>query len=323
MENILVTGGAGYIGSHVVERLIKLRKNVFIVDNLSTGKMKLINKKAKFFKCDIMNYKKLDIIIRQNKIQSIIHLAACLSVGESQKNPRKYYRNNVLGTKNLIKSSLKNQIKNFVFSSTCAVYKDGLITVSENSKLFPKSVYGKTKLLGEKNILKSFKLSKVKFAILRYFNVAGASSSGKIGQITKGDQLFKNLSIVSKQKYPQINVYGNDYHTQDGTCIRDYIHVSDIADIHIRVLNKIKINKKSIILNCGYGNGISVLDAINEFQKQIKKNIKIKFLNRRKGDMEQIISDNKKIKRYLKWSPKKNNLTWIVKSCIFWEKKIK
>ena len=137
MENILVTGGAGYIGSHVVERLIKLRKNVFIVDNLSTGKMKLINKKAKFFKCDIKNYKRLDIIIRQNKIQSIIHLAACLSVGESQKNPRKYYRNNVLGTKNLIKSSLKNQIKNFVFSSTCAVYKDGLITVSENSKLFP------------------------------------------------------------------------------------------------------------------------------------------------------------------------------------------
>ena len=217
MENILVTGGAGYIGSHVVERLIKLRKNVFIVDNLSTGKMKLINKKAKFFKCDIKNYKRLDIIIRQNKIQSIIHLAACLSVGESQKNPRKYYRNNVLGTKNLIKSSLKNQIKNFVFSSTCAVYKDGLITVSENSKLFPKSVYGKTKLLGEKNILKFFKLRKVNFAILRYFNVAGASNSGEIGQITKGDQLFKNLSIVSKQKYPQINVYGNDYHTQDGT----------------------------------------------------------------------------------------------------------
>jgi len=322
MNNILVTGGAGYIGSHVAERLINLKKKVFIIDNLSTGHKKLINKKAKFFFCDIKNFKRVERIIRDNKIQSVIHLAASLSVGESQKKPKKYYENNVQGTRNIVKACRLNSVKNFVFSSTCAVYKDGISLVKENSILKPKSVYGSTKLSCEKLIIDKLKDKKISYTILRFFNVAGASVSGKIGQISKGDQLFKNLSIAVKKKKPKINIYGNDYDTEDGTCVRDYIHVSDISLIHILALKRISKLKKSLILNCGYGKGISVLDAVKEFEKQIKKNIKIKYKKRRKGDMKKIIADNKKIKKFLKWKPNKNSLSKIVKSCIKWERKI-
>ena len=207
MENILVTGGAGYIGSHIVEQLLKTNKRVIIVDNLSTGHKKLINKKAKFFLCDIKNFKKLNKIFAKNKVSSVIHLAASLSVGESQKKPKKYFSNNVLGTKNIIRCCKQNNINNLIFSSTCAVYKDKLRLVNENSIINPKSVYGKTKLKAEKYIKKNFKNKKTNFAILRYFNVAGASETGKIGQISRGDQLFKNLSIASMQIQPKINIY--------------------------------------------------------------------------------------------------------------------
>tara|TARA_B100000579_G_scaffold431961_1_gene447906 strand:- start:1721 stop:2689 length:969 start_codon:yes stop_codon:yes gene_type:complete len=321
--NILVTGGAGYIGSHIVEQLLNERKKVIIVDNLSTGYKKLVNKNASFFLCDIKNYKKLNEIFKQNNISSVIHLAACLSVGESQKKPKKYYSNNVLGTKNIVMCCKKNNIKNLIFSSTCAVYKDKMRTVKENSIVNPKSVYGKTKLLGENFIKANLKTGKINYAILRYFNVAGASESGKIGQISKGDQLFKNLSVAFLKTKPKVNIYGKDYSTKDGTCIRDYIHVSDIAKIHVLIMKKINKINKSITLNCGYGKGISVLDAIKEFQKQTRSKIKINIKDRRKGDMEEIIADNSKIKKFIKWKPKKNSLNQIVKSCIKWERKIK
>ena len=323
MKNILVTGGAGYIGSHIVEKLVEMKKKVFIIDNLSTGYKKLINKKARFFHCDIKDVNKLDKIIKNCRISSVIHLAASLSVGESEKKPKKYYLNNVLGTKNIIKCCLKYNIKNLIFSSTCAVYKDKLKNVKESSQLNPKSIYGKTKFSAEKAIKKKFNKKNINYAILRYFNVAGASKSGKIGQISKGDQLFKNLSLASVKQQPKINIYGGNYQTKDGTCIRDYIHVSDIAMIHVAVLTKINKTNKSIILNCGYGKGISVFEAIKEFQKQTKKKFAVKIKSRRKGDMEEIIADISKIKRFIKWKPKANSLRKIVKTCIKWENKIK
>jgi len=323
MKNVLVTGGAGYIGSHVVEKLIKKKIKAIIVDNLSTGYKSLINKKAFFYLCDIKNFKKLNKIFKKHNISSVIHLAASLSVGESEKKPKKYYLNNVLGTKNVIKCCNQNNVKNLIFSSTCAVYKDQMKIVKESSKVKPKSIYGKTKLAAEKLIKNNLNKKRINYAILRYFNVAGASESGKIGQISRGDQLFKNLSISAIKAKPKINIYGGDYRTKDGTCIRDYIHISDIAKIHLLVLKKINKLKKSIILNCGYGDGISVLEAVKEFQKITKKKFNIQIKNRRKGDMEEIIADASKIKKFLKWKPKKNSLNNIVKSCIKWETKIK
>ena len=323
IKNILITGGAGYIGSHTAEILINNKKKVFIVDNLSTGSKKLINKKTKFYKEDILNTQKIKKIITVNKIDSIIHLAAVLSVGESEKNPKKYNRINVTGTKNLLEAVKKSNVKNIIFSSTCAVYKDGFAKVNEKTKLGPTSVYGKTKLNCEKAIKFFCKKNKINYGILRYFNVAGASETGKIGQINKGDQLFKNLSIETKKKNPVFKIYGSNYKTKDGTCVRDYIHVSDISEIHYKVLLKIDKNFTSEILNCGYGKGISVNDVIKKFRKYANKNLKILKYPKRKGDMIKVISDNTKLKRFIKWKPRYNSLEKIVKTCIKWENKIK
>ena len=321
IKNILITGGAGYIGSHVAEILIKKKKNIFILDNLSTGSKKLINKKAKFYKVDILDIEKLKQIIINNKIDSIIHLAAVLSVGESEKKPKKYYKINVKGTETILKSLVKTNVKNIIFSSTCAVYKDGFTKVNETTKLKPTSIYGKTKLKGEKLIQSFCKKNNLNYGILRFFNVAGASSSGKIGQINKADQLFKNLSIEVKKKKPVFKIYGTNYKTKDGTCIRDYIHVSDIADIHYKVLKKIDKINQSKILNCGYAKGISVNEAVKEFSKYANKKLKIFKLLKRPGDMVKIIANNNKLKKFIKWAPKYNKLATIVKSCILWEKK--
>ncbi len=281
MKNILVTGGAGYIGSHVIEKLIKRGKKVFIVDNLSTGYKKLINKKAKFYKLNILKEKKLKNIILKNKIDSVIHLAASLSIGLGEKFPKKYFKNNVIGTQALLSACKLTTVKNFIFSSTAAVYKDGLYKVTEKSTIKPESVYGKTKLKAENQIIKICKKHKINYGILRYFNVVGASPTGKIGLINKGDHLFKNFSMEIFKKNPTFKIYGKNYKTPDNTTIRDYVHVSDLAEIHIKVLDKISLIKKSVILNCGYGKGISVLEAAKEFKKQSKNKVNILIKDRR------------------------------------------
>ena len=321
VKNILITGGAGYIGSHVTEILLKKNKKVFLIDNLSTGHRKLINSKAKFFKIDIKNRQKVKKIIEKYKIDSIIHLAANLIIGEGQRNPKKYYKNNVLGTEKLLDACKNTTIKNFIFSSTAAIYKEGQYKVSESSKIKPKSVYGQTKIKAEK-IIKSFaKKNKINYGILRYFNIAGASLSGKIGLINKkSDHLFKNFSIEIMKKKPKLKIYGTDYNTKDGSCIRDFIHVYDIAEIHLLILEKINKLNVSKILNCGYNKGTSVLDVAKEFRKQAIKKVNIIYSKRRKNDLVKIIASNNKLTKFIKWKPKFNNLSKIVKSCILWER---
>ena len=321
MKNILITGGAGYIGSHVIEKLIKRKKKVFIVDNLVTGYKKLINKKAKFYKLNILKTKKLRNIILKNKISSVIHLAASLSIGIGEKFPKRYFKNNVIGTQSLLNACKLTGVKNFIFSSTAAVYKDGLYKVTEKSKIKPKSVYGKTKLKAENIIIKNCKKYKINYGILRYFNVVGASPSGNIGLINKGDHLFKNFSMEILKKKPIFKVYGQNYKTPDKTTIRDYVHVSDLAEIHIKVLDKISLIKKSVILNCGYGKGISVMKVAKEFKTQSKNKVNILIQDRRAGDMEKIIAENKKLLKFIKWKPKYNKLHFLVKNSIKWEQK--
>ena len=294
-----------------------------MVDNLSTGHKKLINKKAKFFKLDIANKREIRKIIKKFKIDSIIHLAANLIIGEGQKKPKKYYKNNVLGTKKLLEACKNSMVKNLIFSSTAAIYKEGQYKVSENSMIKPKSVYGKTKIKAEDLIISFAAKNKINYGILRYFNIAGASPSGKIGLINKNsDHLFKNFSSEIMKKRPKLKIYGSDYKTKDGSCIRDFIHVSDIAQIHYLILEKINKLKISKILNCGYNKGSSVLEVAKEFQKQSSKKVNIVFTKRRKDDLVKIIATNKRLKNFIKWRPKFNNLSKIVKSCIIWERKI-
>ena len=322
IKNILVTGGAGYIGSHIIEILIKKNKNVFIIDNLTTGYKKLINKKAKFFKLDILNTKKLKRIIEKYNIDSIIHLAANLIIGEGERQPKKYYKNNVKGTQSVLNSIKKTKVKNLLFSSTAAIYKDGMYRVTENSIVKPKSVYGKSKLRAENLIKSKCKKLGINYGILRYFNIVGASSSGKYGLINISDHLFKNFSTQVMKKKPILKIYGTDYNTPDGTCIRDFIHVSDIAEIHEKVLNKVNNLNKSIILNCGYNQGISVLQVAKEFKNQSKKKMEIIKVRKRPGDLGKIIASNTKLNNFIKWKPKFNRLSYMVKSSILWEQKL-
>jgi len=320
-KKILVTGGAGYIGSKVAYDLTDSGYDVFIIDNLSTGHKKLINPIANFYYGDVLNFNFVNNILNKNKITDIIHLAASLSVRESEINPLKYYRNNVEGTRILLKAAVNNQLKNFLFSSTCAVYGNTKTKyVNETTFCDPESYYGRTKLLAEL-VLKSFaEKYKFSYAILRYFNVVGADTKLRTGLINSNDQLFKNLSstLVKKENNIKINIYGKNYSTADGTCVRDYISVNDISTAHILVLKYISKNKKSLILNCGYGRGFSVLEIVRKFSDFCGKKIKINFKSRRKGDVKAVIADNSLFKKIFV-NNNKTSLTEIIKSCLMWE----
>ena len=323
-HQILVTGGAGYIGSHIVEKLLENKKNkVIIYDNLITGHKRLINKKAVFIKGDIKNTRYLSRIIKAKNIVSIIHLAALLNVSEAEKNKKKYFENNVTGTMSLIKACENSSVKNIIFSSSCSVYGEIIGSVSETKKPNPKGYYAFTKFKGEQIIEKFAKKKGYYFAILRYFNVAGASRSKKIGEIEKSHgHLIKNIAIESLKSKPKIKIFGNNYKTKDGTCIRDYIHISDLTEIHLKALNYVVKNKKSLVLNCGYGKGYSVKEIVDIFSK-IKKNVKIIYLKKRPGDVAQVYSNIKRLKKILKWKPKYNNIKNIILSSIKWEKNLR
>ena len=319
-KTVLITGGAGYIGSKVATDLINKKFKVIIIDNLSTGYESLIPKKAIFYKLNIINLKKIKKIIKKYNPYAILHFAASLSVSESQKKPLEYFKNNVLGTKKIIEASIDTSVKNFVFSSTCAVYKGSLKSVNENSLKKPSSIYGKTKLLAENIIIKKLKKTKINYSILRYFNVGGADLKNKIGCINKNNQLIKNLSYNIARKKNNINVYGKNYKTKDGTCIRDYVFINDISKFHFFSLKYISTSKKNIILNCGYGKGYSVLEIIKNFEKYSKRKINIKFKKRRAGDLSSVICNNRKLVKFLKVKLTRKPLQKIIQSSLLWEK---
>lgn len=322
-KNILITGGAGYIGSHVVELLVKKKLKVFVLDNLIKGSKKLVDKKAVFINADIIDTNHVNKILIKNKINTIIHLAALTDVQESKINKKKYHLNNIEGTKNLLKACKKTFVENIIYSSSAGVYGNAKSPVNEKTKIKPINYYSVTKLRGEQIIKKFSKKYKLNYCILRYFNVCGASSSGKIGILNnKNKSLFKVIARESLNSKPMINIFGKDFSTKDGTCIRDFIHVSDLAEIHHEILNYIKKNKKSYTLNCGYGKGYTVLEVVKKFQKIIKKNIKINFKKKRSGEIIISFSNIAKITKLIKWKPKFNNLDIMVKNSLSWEKKL-
>ncbi len=318
---VLITGGAGYIGSNLSYLLSDQNIKHCIIDDLSTGHKKLINKKAKFYKEDISNKKEVLKILKKNKIKCIFHLAASILVSESMDEPEKYYNNNVIKFLNFLETCVEAKIKFFIFSSTCAVYDDDQKIVKESSLIKPKSVYGKTKLYGEE-LLKNFsKKYKFQYSILRYFNVIGADTQSRTGQLNDSGHLFMNIANSILRKDYRIKIYGSNYDTKDGTGVRDYIDVEDISKIHIDLFKKMKKNKKSYEINCGTGKSYSVIEIIKSFEKYLGIKLKKKKLPKRKGDIEEIKADNKKLKKILNYKFTKN-LSDSINSFINWRRSI-
>jgi len=325
MKNILVTGGAGYIGSHLVNLLIDKDYNVTVIDNLITGHKRLINKKAKFYNCDIADKKSINSILKKNKFDFVIHLAGLIRVDESIKKPKKYNDYNYVKSKIFLNNCINHNIKKIIFSSTATVYGNSKKKIfSENNRLNPINPYSKSKLKFENYIINQSKKKNIKYIILRYFNVAGADQKLRSGLISKyPTHLIKIVSEVAVGKRKKIIINGNDYNTIDGTTIRDYIHVSDLAEMHILALKYLIKKNQSNIFNCGYGKGYSVKEIINNYNTIIKKKIFYSIGPRRFGDSERLVANNKKFKKYFSnWKPKFNNIKKILETSLRWEKKL-
>lgn len=318
---ILVTGGAGYIGSHFVKYLIENGREVLVIDNLSRGHREAVHEKAKFEKVDILDYENLLAVLKKYPIDSVVHFAAFAYVGESVEHPEMYYSNNVIGSFNLIKAVKECGIKKFVFSSTCSLYGNPLrVPISENEPTKPINPYAQTKLIIEK-ILHDFDAAYgLKYVALRYFNAAGADLEGKIGESHIPEpHLIPIVLEAALGKREKILIFGDDYDTEDGTCIRDYIHITDLADAHLKALEYLDHYKQSEIFNLGTGSGYSVKEIIKTAEKITDKYLKSEIVNRRAGDPAILIADNKKVKKVLKWNPK-YNLEEIITSAWNWHK---
>ena len=321
--NVLLTGGAGYIGSHAVLSLMDSGHNVHIIDNLSTGNESIIPKNVKFTNCNINEESVISELIKSNKFDLLMHFAGFIQVEESVKEPEKYFENNTYNAIKLFNICKKNGLNKIVFSSTAAAYgsvSDNKL-IDENTNLNPQNPYAESKIRTEKYLFDN--QDSFKFIILRYFNVAGADKKLRTGQISKrSTHLIKILSEVVAGNRNFIEIFGNDYNTYDGTAIRDYIHVSDLADIHVEVAKYLLEKLESNLFNCGYGKGFSVLDVVNTANKIYQNKIVYKFSSRRKGDVEKLIANTSKILKYIDWKPKHNDLEEIINSSVEWEKKI-
>ena len=319
---ILVCGGAGYIGSHAVRQLIDKGEEVIIVDNLETGHRDAVHPKAKFYNVDIRNEEDLDKVFLENKIDEVIHFAANSLVGESMTNPLKYFNNNVHGTEILLKTMIKHNVKKIVFSSTAATYGEPKnIPILESDETNPTNAYGETKLCMEKMMKWADKAHGVKYISLRYFNVAGAHISGEIGEDHNPEtHLIPLILQVPLGKREFISIFGDDYDTHDGTCIRDYIHVTDLADAHILAVQKLREGSDSNIYNLGSGNGFTVKEMIEAARKVTGHEIPAEVCERRAGDPAKLVASSIKAREELGWQPKFENVEAMISSAWNWHK---
>jgi len=324
-ENILVTGGAGYIGSHVVRDLGERGFNPIVLDNLSMGNRDYVLY-GNFVEGDIEDSDLVSKVIDKYGIKSVIHFAAFIQVEESVRDPLKYYHNNSVKSLKLIETCINKGIESFVFSSTAAVYGvPEVVPSDEYSNLNPINSYGSSKLFTEM-VLRDVAKSNPDFnyIALRYFNVAGSDGKVRIGQNYKKPTHLITLALrAALGEYPSLKVFGTDYDTRDGTAIRDYIHVDDLSIAHLLSLEFLKNRKESNIFNCGYGRGSTVREVVETVKAVTGVNFKTEDSDRRAGDAPVLIADSKKIREKLNWVPKRDNLDLIIRSAWEWEKKLK
>ena len=320
---ILLTGGAGYIGSHVLLSILENKHDVIVIDDLSTGNKNLIPENIKLINANISDSEKISTILVEENFDLLLHFAGFIKVEESVQNPDKYFKNNTDNAIKLFETCHKHGLKNIIFSSTAAAYGNpsNNESITENEILNPLNPYGESKVKTEEYLLNN--KDKYNSIILRYFNVAGADPELRSGLISDTPtHLIKILSEVAVGKKEKISIFGNDYNTKDGTAIRDYIHVSDLAAIHLEAAKYLLDNKISNVFNCGYGKGYSVLEVINTANKIYNNKIKFEYDKRRPGDSEKLISNVDKLHQHINWKPKFDDLTLIIKTAVEWEKKI-
>ncbi len=319
---ILVLGGAGYIGSHTVYELIDSGADVVIADNLQTGYIQAVHPKARFYKGDIRDKAFLDNLFKQEKFEAVIHFAANSLVGESMVEPLKYYDNNLCGTMVLLKSMVENGIDNIVFSSTAATYGEPeSIPILETDKTEPTNTYGETKLSMEKMFKWVSKAHGLRYVSLRYFNACGAHVSGEIGEAHNPEShLIPIILQVPNGQREAVSVFGDDYNTKDGTCVRDYIHVTDLAQAHILAVNYLKKGNESNIFNLGNGVGFTVNEVIETARKVTGHPIPAVIAPRRAGDPATLIASSEKAKKVLGWKPEHDSLEEIIASAWKWHK---
>ncbi|NBX02485.1 MAG: UDP-glucose 4-epimerase GalE [Alphaproteobacteria bacterium] len=321
MGKILITGGAGYIGSHIAHEFSDNDYEVTILDNLSTGNVSLIPKNAHFFQGDFTDHTLLDTIFNDHKIDSVIHCAALIDAAESLVKPIEYYRENSAKTIELIAFCDKKNISKFLLSSTAAVYGNPIsILVDEETYCRPVTPYGSSKLMAEQFIGDFSRVTSIKFGILRYFNVVGADPKGRTGQPNaNSSSVFSSLCRAALGKQECFTIYGNDYDTPDGTCVRDFVHVSDLANAHRLTLEYLSNEKSPLLMNCGYGHGFSIMQLINTMETVLEKKMSYEFGARRNGDIVQIIACNDKMRKKLNWIPKYDSLNEMMSTALKWE----
>lgn len=319
---ILVTGGAGYIGSHAVRALIEAGREVVVLDDLSTGFREAVHPDAKFYNIDIHDGEALDKLFRAEDIAGVIHFAAFSQVGESMKKPLKYYDNNLSGTLSLIKAMVRNGVKYIVFSSTAATYGEPeRVPILESDRTQPTNCYGETKLAIEKMMKWTGGAHDLHYVALRYFNACGAHPSGEIGEAHDPEtHLIPLILQVPLGKREAISVFGDDYPTKDGTCIRDYIHVCDLSDAHILALDYLMDGGESDVFNLGNGEGFTVKEVIETARRVTGHPIPAEMCPRRAGDPAQLVASSEKARSILGWKPRYNDLETIIQTAWDWHR---
>lgn len=322
--SVLVTGGAGYIGSHMALGLLDAGEKVVVLDNLSTGVRALVPSGAVFIEGNVADRPLVQDILKKHGVQAIIHFAGSTVVPESVEKPLLYYANNTSASRTLIETASACGVRNFIFSSTAAVYESPKTdTVSETAPKDPASPYGRSKLMTEWMLRDAAEAGDIEYVILRYFNVAGADPKGRTGQSTpRATHLIKRACQAALGREPHLGIYGTDYPTPDGTGIRDYIHVSDLVDAHALALKHLRGGGKPDIFNCGYGRGFSVREIVASVERTCGHKVPVREMPRRPGDLAAVVSDPSKLKRALGWTPRHDAIDTIVASAFAWESRL-